>query len=95
MRHAAQRDEQRGEGVGQPRIAPIDDAIPGVGHHDVAIVQVVVLDGGADAGCLQLGARVAKPRLEVSQLLPNRSTKYECEVGIDELTRAWRGTLDW
>jgi len=33
--------------------------------------------------------------LEVGSLTPQRSKKTELDVFIDELTRAWRGTLDW
>jgi phosphoribosylformylglycinamidine synthase II len=34
------------------------------------------------------------PVLEVSRT-ENRVTHYDCRVGLDEMTRAWRGTLDW
>jgi phosphoribosylformylglycinamidine synthase len=42
-----------------------------------------------------IGRVSATPRLDVSCSTPSRSTRYELDVGVDELTRAWRGTLDW
>jgi phosphoribosylformylglycinamidine synthase len=35
------------------------------------------------------------PALEVGRTLPNRSRKVDAYVSIDDLTKAWRGTLDW
>jgi hypothetical protein len=47
-------------------------------------------------GIVEIIGRVnATPRLEVSSLTESRSTKFELEIAVDELTRAWRGTLDW
>ena len=44
---------------------------------------------------VHLGRVSPDPILEISQLMPNRSRKMDCHVFVDELTRAWRGTLDW
>jgi phosphoribosylformylglycinamidine synthase len=44
----------------------------------------------------ELGGVTASGVLEVGYLDPaTRSRKYDCHVFVDELTKAWRGTLDW
>lgn len=43
----------------------------------------------------KLGRVIPEGRLELSKLAENRSEKVDCWVEIEELTRAWRGTLDW
>lgn len=49
----------------------------------------------ANVGLTKLGRVTPDATLEVSSLAENRSEKIDCRVEIDELTRAWRGTLDW
>jgi phosphoribosylformylglycinamidine synthase len=43
----------------------------------------------------EIGKTSANPRLEISRLMPNRSQDIDAHVFVDEMTRAWRGTLDW
>jgi phosphoribosylformylglycinamidine synthase II len=43
----------------------------------------------------ELGRVDALPILQIAREGPNRSTLLDCHVGVDELTKAWRGTLDW
>lgn len=43
----------------------------------------------------KLGRVIPDSRLEISQLQPDRSSKVDCWVDVADLTRAWRGTLDW
>jgi phosphoribosylformylglycinamidine synthase len=42
-----------------------------------------------------LGQVTSNRRLDISQILPNHSQPFDCSLEIDELTKAWRGTLDW
>jgi phosphoribosylformylglycinamidine synthase len=44
---------------------------------------------------IMLGRVTSDPVLAVSRLMPDRSAKFDCHVFVDELTKAWRGTLDW
>lgn len=41
-----------------------------------------------------LGRTTSEPAVEIG-VTEKGSRKYQMHVGIDELTRAWRGTLDW
>jgi phosphoribosylformylglycinamidine synthase len=50
---------------------------------------------GSGAEIREIGRTSADPRLEVGKLLENRSTKVDAHVFVDEMTKAWRGTLDW
>ena len=43
----------------------------------------------------EIGRTTAYPRLEIGHLLANRSKKIDAQIFVDEMTRAWRGTLDW
>jgi hypothetical protein len=42
-----------------------------------------------------IGRVSSTPRLEVSHLTESRSTKFDCDVDVETMTKAWRGTLDW
>jgi phosphoribosylformylglycinamidine synthase len=43
----------------------------------------------------ELGRVDALPILQIAHEGPNRSTEFDCHVGVDELSKAWRGALDW
>lgn len=44
----------------------------------------------------ELGTVSAVPAaLEITRPGPNNSTAYELQAFVDEMTKAWRGTLDW
>ncbi len=43
----------------------------------------------------RLGRVTADAALEISRLMPDRSSRIDCHVQVPELTVAWRGTLDW
>ena len=43
----------------------------------------------------ELGRTSADGTLQISRLTPQRSESFELHAGVDELTKAWRGTLDW
>jgi phosphoribosylformylglycinamidine synthase subunit PurSL len=47
------------------------------------------------AKMIELGRTSSSPRLQISELLANRSEKIHAHLFIDEMTKAWRGTLDW
>ena len=36
-----------------------------------------------------------EPAVQVSRLTPERSETFECHAFVEDLTKAWRGTLDW
>jgi phosphoribosylformylglycinamidine synthase len=42
-----------------------------------------------------LGRTSAQPVLEVGRLTTQRTQKVECHASVEDLTKAWRGTLDW
>jgi phosphoribosylformylglycinamidine synthase len=55
-----------------------------------------------EKACAAAGVRVREigrtspdATLQVSSLTPERSEKFEVHASVDELTAAWRGTLDW
>jgi phosphoribosylformylglycinamidine synthase len=43
----------------------------------------------------ELGRTTPDPVLQVSRLTPQRTESVECHAIVDDLTKAWRGTLDW
>jgi phosphoribosylformylglycinamidine synthase len=43
----------------------------------------------------EIGRTGADAILQVSRIMPERSEKFELHASVDELTAAWRGTLDW
>jgi phosphoribosylformylglycinamidine (FGAM) synthase-like enzyme len=43
----------------------------------------------------ELGRTSSDARLQIARLLPNRSQTMDLHVLVDDMTRAWRGTLDW
>ena len=47
------------------------------------------------AQMIELGRTSSSPRLQIAELLANRSEKIHAHLFIDEMTKAWRGTLDW
>jgi len=49
----------------------------------------------AGGTCKQLGRTSARPALEIASLTPQRTQKVELHAFVDELTKAWRGPLDW
>ena len=60
-----------------------------------AAEQLEKLINAAGAQVHEIGRVSADPRLEVARLLENRSTKVDAQIFLDEMTKAWRGTLDW
>jgi phosphoribosylformylglycinamidine (FGAM) synthase-like enzyme len=63
--------------------------------HAMGVDQVQSILSRHGAVAEVIGRVSATPRLDVSSSTPSRSTRYELDVSVDELTRAWRGTLDW
>ena len=63
--------------------------------HAQGVDQVQRLLSRHGASATVIGRVSATPRLELSSLTEFRSATYQLDVGVDELTRAWRGTLDW
>jgi phosphoribosylformylglycinamidine synthase len=52
--------------------------------------------GTAGAELVVLGKVTTAPAaLEVGSITPNRTRKVEMHAFVDEMTKAWRGTLDW
>ena len=50
----------------------------------------------AGANVSECGRVTAVPAaLEVSRLTANRSQQVDCHVFVEDMTNAWRGTLDW
>jgi phosphoribosylformylglycinamidine synthase len=49
----------------------------------------------AGGRCIKLGTTSAQPTLEIGRLTPHRTEDVLLHVGVNELTTAWRGTLDW
>ncbi|MDB5301362.1 MAG: purL 2, partial [Phycisphaerales bacterium] len=43
----------------------------------------------------ELGRTSSDVRLQIARLLPDRSQTMDLHVLVDDMTRAWRGTLDW
>jgi phosphoribosylformylglycinamidine synthase len=43
----------------------------------------------------ELGRTSPDPALQVSRIAPQKSETFDVQAPIDELTKAWRGTLDW
>jgi hypothetical protein len=43
----------------------------------------------------EVGRTSADPALQVSRVTPERAESFDVHASIDELTAAWRGTLDW
>ncbi|MDB5304196.1 MAG: purL 2, partial [Phycisphaerales bacterium] len=43
----------------------------------------------------ELGRTSSDARLQIARLLLNRSQTMDLHVLVDDMTRAWRGTLDW
>jgi phosphoribosylformylglycinamidine synthase len=56
-------------------------------------VQQIMARHGASVKTI--GRVSSTPRLEVSHLTETRSMKYDCDVDVETMTKAWRGTLDW
>jgi hypothetical protein len=42
----------------------------------------------------EIGRTTPDPILQISRL-DGRSEAFDLHVGVDELTKTWRGTLDW
>jgi phosphoribosylformylglycinamidine synthase len=42
-----------------------------------------------------LGRTKADPIVQVSRVMPDHSRQVDCHVFVEDLTKAWRGTLDW
>ena len=49
----------------------------------------------AGGTCTVLGRTSPPPVLEVGRLTPQRTQKVELHAFVEDLTKAWRGTLDW
>ena len=49
----------------------------------------------AGLGVRELGRTSPEPILQISRITPGRSETFECHTFVEDLTRAWRGTLDW
>jgi phosphoribosylformylglycinamidine synthase len=49
------------------------------------------------AGALvrELGRTSPDAILQISRITPGRSETFECHAFVEDLTKAWRGTLDW
>ena len=47
------------------------------------------------ANIREIGRTSASPRLEVAGRLSGGSQKIDAQVSVEEMTRVWRGTLDW
>jgi phosphoribosylformylglycinamidine synthase subunit PurSL len=50
---------------------------------------------GIEAEFRLVGRTRPGPVLEMGQVTPERTEKVSLHVGVEELTRTWRGTLDW
>ena len=57
-----------------------------------ALKAIVERGGGM---CTVLGRTSAQPVLEIGTLTPQRTQKVELHAFVEDLTKAWRGTLDW
>jgi phosphoribosylformylglycinamidine synthase len=78
--------------------ADMFDESPGrylVEVHALGLESFQALLASAGASMRVLGSVNAAPILQVGRLMPDRSTRYDLHVSVDDLTRAWRGTLDW
>ncbi|WP_428939046.1 phosphoribosylformylglycinamidine synthase subunit PurS [Fontivita pretiosa] len=47
------------------------------------------------AALVELGSVREQPVLEMSPSAPDRPSQVDLHVSVDELSKAWRGTLDW
>jgi phosphoribosylformylglycinamidine synthase len=63
--------------------------------HAMGIDAMRSLTERAGGACTILGRTSAQPVLEIGRLTTQRTQKVELHAFIEELTKAWRGTLDW
>ena len=72
---------------------PVGQYIIEVDAHDADAV--VALIQGAGVVAQAIGRTSPSPRLQVGRTVPGLSTQIDATLSLDEMTRAWRGTLDW
>jgi phosphoribosylformylglycinamidine synthase len=63
--------------------------------HAMGVDAVRAILKPAGATLREIGRTTAEPILQISRLTPERSEAFECHAFVDDLTKAWRGTLDW
>ena len=63
--------------------------------HAIGVDALRSLIERAGGRCTTLGRTSAQPVLEISRLTPQRTQKVELHAFVEDLTKAWRGTLDW
>ena len=44
---------------------------------------------------IEIGKTSSTPQLQIASLTPDRVQKVHAHLFVDEMTKAWRGTLDW